>query len=592
MPLKKKIIFTERDLKNIYNQEVKIIFLNNWYYLNFKKNIKNLKYEVLKHYSYTSNEQHYHHLQCEQIYEKVILELGVEFNKLHNLNYSNKSIKLLFGPWLRKFIHICYDRYLTINNIFKLEKNFEKNYILDLEKFNLTTEDCVGIFNCSTDETWNHILVSKLILFFKLTDNFLIDKIDDNYQFKSNNPFKKETNIRISILGKILKVFKFFKRKKVNFLIFKSYLPFLQEKKLEILMGEAPNVWNFYYDLKKNFNLKLRNKLSFKRSNEKNLENFIKYLLPFSIPLSLIENFNSLRNKTFKFPQNPNYILSATAFEMNTLFKIYSAEQLEKKTKLLSVQHGAGSSLNPQSAFLNDYEFCSNYFTWGHKNHEKDIPMFNVKTNNRNLKFNEKGFLNIVSRSFGHNNSLFDRQLENLNILDFLKFVPQELDPKILQNTVLRLHPSNLDKENEHEFLRQEFLKLNSYQKNKYQKNFLTITKKSRLSLFVYNSTGILENLSVNFPTVCYWKEGYNQVNKDLYHKFQLLEEAKIFFLNKNSLINHINNIWNNINSWWFAKETQKKINDFNYKLNFPPPHNSLEMLAAKFKEVSNINIK
>ena len=29
MPLKKKIIFTERDLKNIYNQEVKIIFLNN-----------------------------------------------------------------------------------------------------------------------------------------------------------------------------------------------------------------------------------------------------------------------------------------------------------------------------------------------------------------------------------------------------------------------------------------------------------------------------------------------------------------------------------------------------------------------------------
>ena len=71
-----------------------------------------------------------------------------------------------------------------------------------------------------------------------------------------------------------------------------------------------------------------------------------------------------------------------------------------------------------------------------------------------------------------------------------------------------------------------------------------------------------------------------------------MLEEAKIFFLNKNSLINHINNIWNNINSWWFAKETQKKINDFNYKLNFPPPHNSLEMLAAKFKEVSNINIK
>ena len=169
-------------------------------------------------------------MQCEQIYEKVILELKVEFNKLHNLNYSNKSIKLLFGPWLRKFIHICYDRYLTINNIFKLEKNFEKNYILDLEKFNLTTEDCVGIFNCSTDETWNHILVSKLILFFKLTDNFLIDKIDDNYQFKSNNPFKKETNIRISILGKILKVFKFFQKEKSELFNFQKLSPFFTRK--------------------------------------------------------------------------------------------------------------------------------------------------------------------------------------------------------------------------------------------------------------------------------------------------------------------------------------------------------------------------
>ena len=164
MVLKKKIIFTKKDLDNISNQDVKIIFLNNWYFLNFKKNIKNFSYEIIKHYSISSKEQHFHHLQCEKLYEKIILELAVEFNKLQNLNYSDKSIKLLFGPWLRKFIHICYDRYLTLNNVFKLEK-FRKNFILNLKNINLSTYDCSEIYNCSTDEIWNHILVSKLVYF-------------------------------------------------------------------------------------------------------------------------------------------------------------------------------------------------------------------------------------------------------------------------------------------------------------------------------------------------------------------------------------------------------------------------------------------
>lgn len=585
MGQKKKIIFTKKDLQNISNQDTKVIFLNNWYFINLNKYIKNFSYEILKHYSNSSDEQHFHHLQCEKLYEKIIIELGLEFNKLHNISYSDKSIKLLLGPWLRKFIQICYDRYITLGNVFKLEKSLEKNFILNLKNFNLSTYDCSEIYNCSTDEIWNHILVSKIILFFNFTDKFIEDKIQNNFQFKSKNLFKKEKNIKVSLLGKIFSLFKIFRRNKEKFLIFKSYLPFLQEKKLEILMGEIPNVWNFHYNLSESFNFKARKKIIFKLTKEKNLENFIKSILPFAIPLSLIENFKFLKNKSLKFPQKPKFILTANAFEMNTLFKIYSAEQLEKNTKLFSVQHGAGSCLNPQSAFLNDYDFCTKYFTWGHKNHEKDIPMFNFKTISKNLSFDDKGTLNIVSRSFGHNNSLFDRQLENINILKFLKFIPGELKPEILQNTILRLHPSNLDKENEHEFLRKEFLKLTLYKKNFYEKNFISVAKKSRLTLFVYNSTGILENLSLNFPSVCYWKEGYNQINKNLYNKFKLLEEAKIFFLDEKNLIKHINDNWDNINNWWFDSTTQQKIKDFNKELNFSAPNNHLKIFAKILKE-------
>ena len=66
MVLKKKIIFTKKDFDNISNKDIKIIFLNNWYFLNFKKNIKNFSYEIIKHYSISSEEQHFHHLHSPQ----------------------------------------------------------------------------------------------------------------------------------------------------------------------------------------------------------------------------------------------------------------------------------------------------------------------------------------------------------------------------------------------------------------------------------------------------------------------------------------------------------------------------------------------
>ena len=74
-------------------------------------------------------------------------------------------------------------------------------------------------------------------------------------------------------------------------------------------MGEIPNVWNFHYNLSESFNFKAR-KIIFKLTKEKNLENFIKSILPFAIPLSLIENFKFLKNKSLKFPPKAKVYLN------------------------------------------------------------------------------------------------------------------------------------------------------------------------------------------------------------------------------------------------------------------------------------------
>ena len=43
-----------------------------------------------------------------------------------------------------------------------------------------------------------------------------------------------------------------------------------------------------------------------------------------------------------------------------------------------------------------------------------------------------------------------------------------------------------------------------------------------------------------------------------------MLIDAKILFLNKDDLVEHLNQVWNSIDEWWLSKNTQNNIKKFN----------------------------
>ena len=273
---------------------------------------------------------------------------------------------------------------------------------------------------------------------------------------------------------------------------------------------------------------------------------------------------------------------------MNSLFKIYSAEQREKKSKIISIQHGSGSSLLPNSYLSKDYEFCDKFITWGHKDNPKDIQLFNIKTINKVVNYKKDGFLNVVLQPPGKYTRLFDRHLESFNVIKFVKYLEDSFDTKIKQNIVLKTHSNfNLKKFN---------IKIFDYYRNFFDqisfkkivnKNFYEIANLSRLNLFTYNSTGILESLSLKIPTLCYWKDGYNAINNKYFYKFKLLENAKIFFTDKKKLITHIKEIWNNVDKWWLNPKTLSAIETFNSGLNLTFKGNPIKELSNKLKNLN-----
>ena len=112
----------------------------------------------------------------------------------------------------------------------------------------------------------------------------------------------------------------------------------------------------------------------------------------------------------------------------------------------------------------------------------------------------------------------------------------------------------------------------------------------TKVSLFLFDSTGILENLSLNMPTICFFNNDLRHINKRNIEDYNLLIDANILFTDINKLITNLTNFWSDIDKWWLDEKTQLNISKFNKILNLIGDKNSIRDLAniLKNKEVKN----
>ena len=108
-------------------------------------------------------------------------------------------------------------------------------------------------------------------------------------------------------------------------------------------LGDIPYKLNFDLKIKKeNYSKNIRKKIYFKKSNNKGIENIIKVLLPDYIPEIFLESFDNLRKTVdnSNLPKERKTIFAANGLYKDEVFKMWTANQIEKKGKLLCGQHG------------------------------------------------------------------------------------------------------------------------------------------------------------------------------------------------------------------------------------------------------------
>ena len=104
--------------------------------------------------------------------------------------------------------------------------------------------------------------------------------------------------------------------------------------------------------------------------------------------------------------------------------------------------------------------------------------------------------------------------------------------------------------------------------------NIRKLISKNRLVIHSYDSTGILETLSQNVPTLAFLQNGFDDLENNAIPYYQILVDAGIVHLSAVSVAKKVNNIWDKVDDWWnedYVQTARKKFCNWNAKSSCNP---------------------
>jgi len=545
----------------------------------------NLNFEKISFPELSKKEIYNRYEICDKIYNSLFQELVIKLNSIHGISFSARSWNIIIGNWLREFIQKNYKIFMQLEHVYK-NYNIIKVHTLEYRNYNFSVNDTISFRHICADEEWFYLMCSKMTSYFDYSKNILLNS-PKNSSYITPLIFKSKKKIIIkkkmfNLFLKISKILKFFIKTENYAFIKNTYLPFLYEKMLELKFNQIPLSWpeikiNYY---KKDKNL--RSKINFKIDKKKlTFENYLRSSLPEFLPTSFLENFSNIKESSESgiYPKNPKFIFTSGSFLYDEVFKLYAVNSINKNIPFYIGQHGNNYFTQVHHNYLAELKFADNFITWGAKKNLNCRTAFNFKILGRSHKPSKAGKLIIifpwVSRAAY---SLHTDENEILNKLQCDINVIKKLNSHIKKNTILRFNNSYYES-----FFGNKYINLFKdlgVECDDGSSDIKKLFKKSRLTLFTYESTGILENFNLNIPTIFFEEKNFmKKINDEYTNKYTALIKNKIMFTKEEDVVEHINLKWDNISDWWKDNKNQKVINEFNSDFNNKPSMYSLNKL-------------
>jgi putative transferase (TIGR04331 family) len=558
-----KVLITSSD-ERLLLQNHEYIFLSEGCFLNLDNESYTTNSIVFPPYGISKSQKDADRIFSEELEEYLYSSICPILNAQHNLDFNRKQWQIVLGKWLRRYVDLLINRINTLGIAFG-KKNFDKISLLKIDDFSFAAEDSLNfIWNCNNPE-WNNILYSKIIdLVFKNKTKLVhipttSTKVDIKY-YGSNNKWKESIKLAFYKMHDLFS--RLIQRKSI--FILNSYLPSFEDFLVQLECGDIPNKYYPIYEYRRStFDENLRNELKTKILESipnSNIHTIVIFSLFFEIiPKAFLEDFNWIKKKTTEcsWPVKPKIIFTSNHFDFDEVFKIYSAFKVKTGSKYVIGQHGNNYGTYRYMYHTNEEKTADAFLTWGWKGDLKNhYPCFIFKKQ-KNSKFNyyPEGDLILIQLSLMNQFETWDLVFEHKKYFESqIDFVSQ-LPKRVFDKLIVRLHRDyKFQNWNEPQKWNQKFKQINL---DFGSTPILKLTTKAKLVVHSYDSTGLLETLFSNIPTMAFWLNDLDHLQDEVIEDYRRLAEVGILHFSNVSILNKIESVWDNLDKWWASEDVQ-----------------------------------
>jgi len=504
-------------------------------------------------------------VKSKTLEDDLLSYLGGELNKIHHEELSEKAWQIIIGHWVRGYSRLITKYSLLIQKAIS-EKDIafsEVHLRVITDKLNVpyNTDEAIKSF-----ETFDFIERICATIYNEIADPNVKVVYFSKDQYKEVSSPKRlpyEAKIYEKIISKIeflcsryVKVFS----KNYDAIIVSTYLPFRYEFLLNLRLKQFPR---FRIDSrigikeKINLEIQLRNELLGFTTFDSLEMKVAKILLSESLPSVFLEDFHDVKRsiESHGLPTHPRFIFTSNNFMTDEIFKQYTARKIDQNVPYFVGQHGNnyGSLLEVNPTV--EEQTSNTFLSWGWKS-EKALPMFIFKNPKPRIRRKSNHLSNLLFVTSHRNaiTSLHDVQKELDQNLIIQECFLDTIYERIKDVTLIRMHPNAL-------LTGEKNISVSSSargMKIDYGNcDIKELEKSSRVVLHAYDSTGILETLSANIPTLALWDVDSSIKTDDAQPFYDLLNSVGIFHHSGQSAGNFLNSIWNDIDSWWQSAGVQ-----------------------------------
>lgn len=490
--------------------------------------------------------------------DRLLPELATSLDAGHGIRHGERHWRIMLGHFLSRYLSLAFNRYHSVERALA-DYAIDGTAVLDFDAYTLATQNSLSFLWASNDKVWNHVFYARALqhLGGPAHERRAPARQVAGYVMPAaaarprSGPRGRAVACARGLLPKL--------SRETDAVILDTHLSRANEALLQFSLGQVPQLWSSPQPPAAAIDPARRERLV--EVSGEGFERFARALLGEVLPACYLEGYLPLRAavEALPWPARPKFIYTASSFDLDEGFKLWTASKVARGTPYFAGQHGAGygSHLYMQTKYAPEQTATDAFLTWGWGDGTpRTAPAFIF--NAAGLKTRrgiQGGGLLLVEASMLNQITHWDNYYEfGLYQEDQFRFAAA-LPAALRRQLTVRLHGSHRKFEwNDVERWRERdpdvVIDIGSETIGRQM-------EKSRLIVYAYDSTGILECLSLNIPVLAFWRDGLSHLSEEAQLHYRQLIDAGILLPGPDAVAQRVAELWDNIGSWWNSAEVQ-----------------------------------